>query len=323
MRTVYTSRELPHIYASGKVPHGRNQRGSLSFQGPDIYSYYTRVGSIYTVGPKSAPARVLLLTDRNYSVTTAKQLGMIASAWHGNGLLVRVPDLGGGYGAIGTAAHRHNLAAFRLQIDGLVAKASARVHAEWHLTAAADLASTARRYCAAFKISARKFPESEVAELRAAANDPELRAAAVRAAADREAKRTAAERAERRRVERELVALDAKRRAAWLSGDRSAVPPRGGAICCRVIENESGAREVETSHGARVEITAARALYAALHRGETAALVGRPIGHYTVARVESDRIVIGCHVLTFAEVERLAIAAGFAISPPLATPATG
>lgn len=71
------------------------------------------------------------------------------------------------------------------------------------------------------------------------------------------------------------------------------------AMRLRVRENE-----VETTHGAKVPVIEARKLYRALKAGIDVA--GQHIGHYTVTRLDKEEIVIGCHNIPLAEIERIA-----------------
>ena len=67
----------------------------------------------------------------------------------------------------------------------------------------------------------------------------------------------------------------------------------------RVRENE-----VETTHGARVPVIEARKLYRALKAGID--IAGQHVGHYTVTRLTDKELVIGCHNIPLAEIERIA-----------------
>ena len=55
----------------GKQEEGRNQSGSFSFSGPNLYSYSTKVGYICKNGRK-------FVTPKKYSVTTSQQLNRVS-----------------------------------------------------------------------------------------------------------------------------------------------------------------------------------------------------------------------------------------------------
>ena len=60
---------------------------------------------------------------------------------------------------------------------------------------------------------------------------------------------------------------------------------------------------VETSHGARVPLVAARLMYSALLHGEN--IIGKQIGDFTIRSVDSEKIVIGCHTIPMMEVHAI------------------
>lgn len=84
MKTVFTGREVPHIFATQRQTDGRNSNGSLWFNGPTLYSYQQPIAHFFGVA-------VLISNDR-FSVTTSKH-----QAWASYALnhfeRVRVPQL--------------------------------------------------------------------------------------------------------------------------------------------------------------------------------------------------------------------------------------
>lgn len=329
-REVYPTDEIPHLYANGAVERARNPCRNLWFDGPDLYSYATRVAAIRPTAPRRGvpPGRVLLVTNRKYSMTTSGQVNAVRWAFRGHGLIVEVPHLGGWgrSGELTATDHRANLAYMRATLDEMISKARrARVHGPSLFGGAATYAETARAYAYAFKVSDKAFPAEEVRDLRAAADDPDAAERAAVAAQARETKRTDAQRRadakrarERARAEKERAEKEAEQRLWWLAGDPNARPLFGGATVLRTIGDQ-----VETSRGARVPVAAAHELYRFLHmlaaKGTAEKLAGHRVGHYTVTRVEADAIVIGCHTLMYTEVERWATLEGIARTPALTT----
>jgi hypothetical protein len=65
--------------------------------------------------------------------------------------------------------------------------------------------------------------------------------------------------------------------------------------------------EIETSRGAFVPVRHAKVAWQALQRREIPA---DRLGEYHASRFEGDTLVIGCHRIAFAEIERIAYALG-------------
>lgn len=75
MKTVFTSREIAHIWAHRGAPYGRSP-GNLSFDGDAIKSYATVIGRRI-----NHRGRVAYVLDRaSFSVSTSKSQGRVACA---------------------------------------------------------------------------------------------------------------------------------------------------------------------------------------------------------------------------------------------------
>lgn len=78
MKTVFTSREIAHVWAHQSAPHGKSP-GAVSFNGPVIYSYSTAMARFIEHKGK----RAIILNVTSYSVSTSKHQGRINSAIYG------------------------------------------------------------------------------------------------------------------------------------------------------------------------------------------------------------------------------------------------
>jgi hypothetical protein len=72
---VFDSQQCAHIWAAQSQDNGRNSSNSVSFVGPDFYSYRTVIASIRNVS-KDATARdqrLVLINSNKYSMTTSSK----------------------------------------------------------------------------------------------------------------------------------------------------------------------------------------------------------------------------------------------------------
>lgn len=87
-RTVFSSNELPHLWAHQTQQQGRYS-ASMSFAGPDFYSYSIVIGAIV----KAKDGRtVYLIGDGHYSVTTSRHQGMMRYAIPTDALRITIPS---------------------------------------------------------------------------------------------------------------------------------------------------------------------------------------------------------------------------------------
>lgn len=71
MKTVFSNHELPHIWANRQQHEGKNANRTFYFEGDTIYSY----GRHFPIATHHNG--IVLCTYRNYSNTTAKQMGKV------------------------------------------------------------------------------------------------------------------------------------------------------------------------------------------------------------------------------------------------------
>lgn len=79
MKTVFNNSELAHIYANQSQSNGRNANGSMFFERSTIYSYGYHF-AISTIETNENGFECMLFTNRTYSNTTAKQIGIVKNA---------------------------------------------------------------------------------------------------------------------------------------------------------------------------------------------------------------------------------------------------
>lgn len=311
MKTVFTSAELPHVWA-----HQNAERGtcpaSMSFAGPRLYSYGTCIGEITELKGK----KIYLIDQTNYSVTTSGHQSAMRGAIPADAETLPVWGRRGNdalspfYGYKSTAAERRAalkqwaVALFRQYLEeaGEATLSAKRRRAEWLRDS--DLSEAARWLDCARRLNTLAGLRRKVPESGEGCADAIARA---------EKKAAAEHRKEQKRREKEA----AENLEKWVSGDSSISTsslPRLEKIFFRVVER-GGARQIETSRGAFIpyedgkkafRFAIARRAKGWKRNGERFA-----VGAYQIDRVNTSGIVAGCHVMRWPEIEAFAGAQGW------------
>lgn len=319
-RTVFANNMVAHVWAHATSDEGRSNNGNFWFDRETIYSYRTPIARLHL---DMVGAKVILMTCESFSMTTEGKHKNAIHRASGYGRFIRlfsVPFIGvaGGQRRIDRSEvdHAGNVAHFEstysAEIDRL---ARART---WKSTDRLErIASDAREYCLAFGLDHPAFAHidavavdvSLVVEGHLLEDTPARRAAreeAGRIAAARQAEHAAARQAEQVRLWR----------ACAVNAPLSLRDERGGALL-RVRGDD-----LETSQGAIVPLADAVKAFEVIRaewRGEIQ--IRRPmgreftrlrVGHFSVDRIELDRIIAGCHTIYKNEVEQLATSIGIA-----------
>jgi len=283
MKTVFTSAELPHIWAHQRAPKGRAP-SAMSFNGREFSSYST------TIAILTADGRACWLNSRRYSNTTTGHQSAVRRA---------IPDTVRTFAApiAPTYDNAQNidklLDAARIEGDNAAdIRAShprRKAQIAEHAARCESYLATAREACEFFGIP-RDCSHAALDSLREAIRQREAESAA----------RAAKDAAERQRKAR--VAL-----RKWLAGEdvpAYSLPCSGGSFLR--VKGEV----VETSKGVVIPLPEAREALAFIqskradgwHRnGSTYAIAG-----YQLDAVNSEGIVAGCHRIAWKEIQRFA-----------------
>ncbi len=212
-RIVVPSREVYHLFAAQSQPEARNSSRSVWFRDTAAYSYAAEIGRIHT-HPVTG-ARVVLLADRTWSVTTSKHQSFLRSA------VSHLPTLRVKYTNPIGRERAANVTDYLERITDAQGKAKrARVAKEWWEREVAGLQAECLAYCAFFDVTPpATFDAASLAAIRA------------------EQERVyRVERAAREAVEAKRVAAhdrkQAKNLAKWRRGE--AVEYRGSVTALRV-----------------------------------------------------------------------------------------
>jgi hypothetical protein len=282
MKTVFTSAELPHVWAHKSAPHGRCP-GNLSFNGPAILSYATEIAR--HCEHKGKP--FVIFNATSYSVTTAKAQNEVRRAIPG-GVPVFVAD-GIGRGMSLADVKPSELFDHAVKTAAIHASkaAKARTGRDSYLAAQAACIRKAGEISAFFGLR-RKVDEKTVSRL---------------AAAETRAKAKAAKLARER--EKARLARDAEEIAAWLAGDAAVRPSYHWPVMLR-----AEGLELVTTKGARVPLADAERTFrfasALRSRGWHKNGEAHTVGGYQLDAVNDQGIVAGCHRIAWPEIERFA-----------------
>lgn len=311
MKQVFQNSEVAHIWARQSQSEGRNSANNIYFRNKDIFSY----GSHFCMG-RIIDSSTVILTNRRYSNTTAKHLRdtFRAVSHYTNQISMPYPA----DNLQGNAQHLINeIKGHLADLNNKRKKEETRERAANNLRSIVD---NVERYLIATdqKLTKRWIDTNLQKEFNLYYTAAKELQASDETAAKVEKLNKAKERAQTKaRKERERECLEAV--PNWLNGARSYVVINRmrelQEIYLRRIditadENYGEATEsiVETSHGARVSLSAAKILYLMIKQGRD--IKGHDIDGYTVVSINGV-LTIGCHKIATAEVERFAKSQGW------------
>ncbi len=274
MKTVFNNSEVCHVWAAQKQDQGKS--GNIFFAGKSIYSY----GSHFEMARFITP-EVVFITTRSYSVTTSGHLSRVRRAVS-HLITFTVPSF---------TDHAANLAYLIAEATKRIDEAK-KARSTWKIENILKHFSTdaITQYAFLFGLTLPELPAIP-ADLRQSLTD-KANVYRVKEHAANE-KRQAEFQARRDiRAREEVAELEAWKRGesnGWHSFSATALRVNGSVV--------------ETTHGARVPLEAARQFYAALRAGID--LSGQSVGMYTVTCVTDETAVIGCHKIPMAEIKRI------------------
>lgn len=304
--------EICHYFAAESYgPKGARRAGNVSAEkhSRTLYSYAAPIAR-----HTGNPALPVLITSRNYGVTTAKHTTYARRALHHlqpfevhNPAAQTQRDHADNVRRIYQDA-RHTLRTATETRRKPETRAAA-------LRSASALHAHAETYRAAFKLpiaaldtetratrdTCRRIDPDQLDTAAALITQASNAATKRRAAAEK--KRTAAQ----RKAQAEQEERDRTRREDWLAGAGTYYPREHytAPARLRVIDNA-----VETSHGARVHVRDAARLWFIAERAHRTGTTYRPepphrVGPYALEEVSPAGVKIGCHVITFDEMQRI------------------
>ena len=287
------NRQLAHVWAQQKKPRGKGS--NFFFDGPRIYSYGAHyLAARFTDRRDENGARIVLVNNHQYSMSTARHLSYVRGALYGRNdvrvISVRDPR------ADGVPANMSgNLLDMRASYNGALQDAAhARTRSAEHLARAESIAADMRSLAFAFG--------ADMPELQPYDRD------AIRA---RIASQTAKEREAREERERAQRIIDAGAADKWRAGG-PLENYRGAVTLLRVMGDR-----IETSRGAHVPLSVApivwRLVRETMRKGEprTFERGAVALGEFSLDAIDANgNVTAGCHRLEFSELHRIAVRVG-------------
>jgi len=314
------NREVAHRWANQSGRNNAAKGHNFYYDGAAIWSYGSHycAGVLLFTGPG---AGVALVNSTSYSVSTSKQMGYVGSALSGRIVYVPYPDAALEGGGPKRREHGDNLKSYLDDAES-ARQAFAKARQGRQLINARGAAEQAAGKIAEYlELFPRAF--AGLRELRAAYDKlrRELKEGGAlwvseetqkKALAANLKNRKAKEERERLQVAAEWAAK-AARVAEWLTGSGDVHAPGTTPEGFALLRVKGG--RVETSQGAQITEQTARALWAGLCRD--ADVIGLRLDHYNVTSWNGAALVVGCHRIARAELERMAAALGLPGKLPL------
>lgn len=300
MKTVLSSQALAHAWAHQTQSHARRADRNMSFDGPAFRSYQTVIARILTVKGRTA-----YIVDRSsFSNSTSKHQSHV---WHAIPESVKTFSV-----SMGKWGQTLNLTPAELRDYYLSLYRAAPSTSRYRHMRAANLLSRVNHLSRAIEVCA--FFGLPTARLSAMLSKHETERVSARAQLDvhesaldaRRSVRNAARSARWARAAELRALSDADKAAKWLEGE-SVQLSYDHPVLLRAKDDL-----METSRGASVPLYDAERLYrfVAARRARGAfdidAFGPVTIGQYTLDSVNAQGVVVGCHRVSWAEVDRFA-----------------
>jgi len=302
-----THDEVAHAWAN--QTHEAMKGCNVFFEGDTIYSY----GGHFPIARHDGKGNVLF-TAQDYSVSTSKHKSIVRRAC--NHLRVfTVPYVG----RIESTRHSSNLDFYQKQIAEQYGKAGrAHKYGREHLSAAESFAREAIDYANTYYFDEQQTRLAAIKRIEGL----EISSAERQHIIDK-AERWEAE-TEAREAERARKAEERNREAVeeWKAGTRREMPHGVRKVYLRKCTSggnpaqpRAGAK-VQTSWGARVPLDDARLLYRFTRPLRSIGWTSESgesfdVGGFPLNRVNEHGLVVGCHRITWDEVDRLAQSEGW------------
>lgn len=271
MKTVFSDvSTIAHLWANQLQSEAKNSGRNFFFNGRTIYSY----GSHFPIAKhieNQAGERGVLFTERTYSNTTAKHIGVVSRAVnHKNVIYCYSPN----------ASHEQNFNFWAGECESIASNLQRAKKPEIYLNQISRVANKVKAYADFFSLT---IPET-LQQLLAIEDKGQFAAYKENKAAliaIEEKRKAAAEKKEH-----------AKRLKKWLNGETYSLYGRDGRDYLRMGERD-GRQVVETSQAVVIELPEAKRLFDAIKARSLK--VGDKVNHqYEVAKINGV-LQVGCH----------------------------
>ncbi len=289
MRTVFSNRQVCHVWASQSQGHGRS--GSIFFDGDTIYSYgrHYAMARIYSKAPCE---QLALVNNYVYSNSTAKHLRDTYNALQGRMPSLAVPNPSDLKASENEDYLLDQIAStLDLSFNNLC---QYRQGLEMSLFEQIKDLNTLRKFR-----DGKRFKEFDL--------DTETWNVVKEIQRSKHAKHSERELIKSERRERELKAERIEYQGnieAWPAhGETKSIPYRLMPTDFDRVRVSKDGTEIETMRGATVPISHARRLLMLVLNG--AVRVGERVGHFTVDETDARFLKIGCHRISIEQAKQV------------------
>jgi len=268
MKTVFSNRELTHVYAQQSQHYGRS--ANMFFEGTELYSY----GRHYLLA-EFIDNETVLINDTGYSNTTSKHISLAISATsHKRQFFITETDLNEVYNTI--TNHLQKLP-------------KARVNKEYYLKVILNLFRSLNKYLeyTETKTKVSKLPKYKEVEtiVQRLETEKETILKEVAELNKRKAQRE-------KEKQKEQIELWRNHEIRYLNKSAKSL-----------LRLSLDKKQIETSGGVNIETKKAKVLYKLIEAGKD--IRGFKLDYYTVIGIQDNILKIGCHNIPLNEVETI------------------
>jgi glutamate synthase domain-containing protein 2 len=268
MKTVFSNRELTHVYAQQTQEYGRS--GSMFFEGAKIYSY----GYHYLIA-KFIDNETILINDTGYSNTTSKHISLVTIATsHKRQFFKTKTEL--------TEVHY----AIKSYFQKLP---KARENKEYYLKEIFNLFKTFNKYLEYTKTKTKVSKLKEYKEIKKIVQRLETEKESILKQVAELNKRKAQRQKEKQKEQIEL----------WRNHKIRYINKLSHSLLRLSLDK----KQIETSGGVNIETKKAKVLYKLIKAGKD--IKGFKLDYYTVIGIQGNILKIGCHNIPLSEVQSI------------------
>ena len=268
MKTVFSNRELTHVYAQQTQKHGRS--GSMFFEGSRIYSY----GYHYLLA-EFIDNETILINDKAYSSTTRKHVYLVTIATsHKRQFFKTQTDLTEVHGTIK---------------DYFQKLPRAREKKVYYLKQISRIFVDLNKY---LEYTKTKTKVSKLKEYK------EIKKIVQRLEAEKEAILKEMAEFNKRKAQREKE-KQKEQISLWRNHEIRYINKLSHSLLRLSLDK----KQVETSGGVNIETKKAKVLYKLIENGKD--IKGFKLDYYTVLGIQDNILKIGCHNIPLQEVNTI------------------
>ena len=268
MKTVFSNRELTHVYAQQSQYYGRSS--NMFFEGTELYSY----GKHYLLA-EFIDNETVLINDTGYSNTTSKHISLVISATsHKRQFFIAETDLNEVYNTI---------------TSYLKKLPRARENKEYYLKQILKLFRSLNKY---LEYTETKTKVSKTKKYK------DLETIVQRLETDKESILKEVAELNKRKAQREKE-KQKEQIKLWRNHEIRYLNRSAKSLLRLSLDK----KQIETSGGVNIETKKAKVLYKLIEAGKD--IKGFKLDYYTVIGIQDNMLKIGCHNIPLQEVNTI------------------